>query len=155
MMPGRVTGDLETTPDGEPDMRVTSKRCVVLIFTILTSLSLALISGCQRAYPVELRGVVYSAKDGAPISGVRVMLSPDLAFGNGYAKVFPVSSGQDGTFRVSFEMFDNAFMKRERWSVSLKKDGYHDITIDLGPFDEPKSSDPMRIVVAATMRENG
>jgi len=133
-------------------MSVTSKRCAVLIFTILSLLSLTLLSGCQYAYPVELRGVVRSAADGAPIAGVTVMLSPDGAYGSGYARVFPATSAQDGMFRVSFTMPDIAF--GGPWSVSLKMEGYQDETIDLGPFNEPKSSDPdpLRIVVAASMR---
>jgi hypothetical protein len=136
-------------------MRITSKRSVIQILTILTPLSLALLSGCQYAYPVELRGTVHSAKDGAPIAGATVTLTPEGAYGSRYAKVFPVTSGQDGRFRVSFTMPDIAFMGGEPWSLSLKKEGYHDETIDLGSFDEPKSSDPTRIVVAATMREKG
>ncbi len=136
-------------------MMIASKRCVALVFTVATLVSLTLLSGCSFAYPVELRGLIRSAKDGSPISGVIVMLSPDMAYGSGYAEVFPVSSAVDGTFRVSFTMPGNAFGVGEPWSVSLKQEGYHDETIDLGPFDDPKSSDPMRIVVAATMREKG
>ena len=134
-------------------MRIASKHSVALILTVLTPTALVPISGCQYAYRVELRGSIYSAKNGAPLGGVRVFLSPEGAYGRQYAEVFPVVSGEDGRFSVSFTMPDVAFMGAGPWSVSLEKEGYHDETIDLGPFEEPQSSEPTRIVVAATMRE--
>src|SRR4051794_29283036 len=121
-------------------MSVASRRCIYLTVTIFTPLSLTLLSGCQYAYPVELRGVIRGAGDGAPIAGATVMLSPAGAYGSGYATVFPVTSAQDGTFRVSFTMPDIDF--GEPWLVSLKKKGYQDETIDLGPFKAPESSGP-------------
>jgi hypothetical protein len=131
-------------------MRISSERFAVLCYSLAISLPLIVLSGCQYSYPVELRGVVYNARDGAPMPGVTVMFSP-----RGYPNVFPLSSGNDGSFRASFDMSDIDFDSDKPWSVLLKKEGYHDATVDLGPFEEPKSSGPIRIVVAVTMREKG
>jgi hypothetical protein len=140
---------------GAPKMRVTTKDFALLISAIITLTSLICLSGCSYAYPVELRGVIVSAKDGEPIPGVTVVLSPQ-PYSEGGRDVFPVSSGADGSFRVSFTMPDIDFsMSAKPWSLTFKKAGYHDATVDLGRFEEPKSSSPITIVVAATMREKG
>ena len=132
-------------------MRIRLEPFVVLAYWLAVSMPLIVISGCQFAYPVELRGVIHNARDGAPLPGVTVTMSP-----SGYPDGFPLSTGQDGSFRASFDMSDIDFRSDKPWSVSLKKEGYyHDATVDLGPFEEPKSSGPIRIVLAATMREKG
>jgi hypothetical protein len=134
-------------PSGAFDM---TKHRNILIFKALAPLVFAVISGCSFEYPVELRGIVRSAKDGAPIAGVEVTLTP-----NGYDVVFPVVSGPDGTFGVTISMPDISFGSNRPWSVSFKKEGYNEEKVELGSFTEPKSSEPTRIVVAASLRERG
>ncbi len=125
-----------------------TKHQNIQIFKFLTLLVFVVISGCSYSHMVELRGIVRSAKDGAPIPGVEVRLTPE-----GYGNVFPLVSGPDGTFRATVEMPDIDFTGGEHWSVSLKKEGYNEEKVDLGTFKEPKSSEPMRIVVSAALRE--
>src|SRR5689334_9205649 len=106
------------------------------VSTVLAALALALFSGCQEAFPVVLRGVVRNAKDGSPVAGVKVTLSPEHGWKPVSENAFPVVSGEDGTFRVVFEMMDAEFNEfgDKSWSVSLSKEGYHDETLDIGAF---------------------
>ena len=92
-----------------------TKHRKIQIFKALTALLFAVISGCSYEYPVELRGIVRSAKDGSPIAGVEVRLTP-----GGYGNAFPLVSGPDGTFRVTVRMPDVDFTGGEHWSDSLK-----------------------------------
>jgi hypothetical protein len=131
-----------------PTLRTASRM------TMATLASLALLcgtNGCHRVYPFELRGGVRSAADGSPLAEVTVMLRVGGIVGGTPS---PVVTGADGTFNVSFRVADIEFMrdKLPRWSLVLSKEGYDNLTIDVSPTQEPKSSRTTTISVDVKLR---
>lgn len=106
--------------------------------------------GCTKYRNIDVRGVVKSADDGKPLSGVKIY----------YSKWYwdPVENGNEpdvatddgGRFSLS---------KREaggvpaRMCLILVKDGFEKETIDIRPDKEPESYEtPILIAVSAYLR---
>jgi len=115
--------------------------------------------GCSYSYEYEIRGVILSAVDGAPLAGVGVTLKlqprikPTRWVGAHERIVGPTSSAPDGAFSFNTEIDDVEFDLLPRWVLILTKTGYDDAVVDIGPHGEPKSgSSPYLIAVVAYMR---
>ncbi len=126
------------------------------LYRVLTSLLLSVaLSGCQSAYPCQLRGVIRSEKDGKPLAGVElnISLTSDILDSS---TVFPLMTGPDGFFHVDLRVSDRAFHphRQASWSLTLSKKGFREMVVDLGQFKEPQGSGTTTIVVAAFLREN-
>ena len=96
---------------------------VFSLYKVLTSLMLSVaLSGCQSAYPCQLRGVIRSEKDGKPLAGVElnISLTPDMVYSS---TVFPLVTGPDGSFHVDLRVRDVAFHPdgQASWSLTLSK----------------------------------
>jgi hypothetical protein len=104
---------------------------------LTTGILIAGISGCQFAYPFEIRGIVLAA-DGKPVSGVKVTFNAKHV----WQSSFPVSTGADGKFVAVVRIQDIAFdpVDLPKWSLVFTKEGFTSTTIDIGPKEKPKSA---------------
>jgi hypothetical protein len=129
-------------------MRTTSRSAATALGGLLLVYA---VSGCSYSYPFEMSGVVKDAASGAPLAGVSVTLEAGLCSSD---NPFPVVTQPDGTFSANFRVYDGDFMgnRLPKWSLTLSREGYADLTIDVSPKQIPESTTkPTPIKVAARM----
>jgi hypothetical protein len=127
-------------------------RTVAIGFALaLLGATIAVMPGCTRSYPYELRGVVRSAADGSPLAGVTVDVEPGLLDQTG----LPATTAADGSFIASFRASDGEFMtdRLPSWSATLSRDEYVTEVIDISPRREPESrGPPTQILIVVYLR---
>ena len=128
---------------------MTSHRlCVLLAFA-----GVIFCPGCTEYRNIDIRGVVKSADDGKPLSGVEVY----------YSRYYwdPVDNGNEpdvatdasGRFSISTREAGGC---PSTMRLILVKDGFEKEIIDIRPEKEPESyATPILIVVAAHLRRPG
>ncbi len=141
-------------------MRCTPRMIVCILGVGLVALAL---SGCQKRYPVEVRGIVRSSTDGSPMSGVRVILltpgtrwigkdgTKEPIFGEDH----PTITGDDGSFVFKFEA---DWGPGEQWELALSRDGYEDESVMMPLSQDTRTSSQSgtwRMFVFAYMRPKG